>query len=72
MHMLDAEINLVYIRDFLGHVSTTTTEVYARVSEKKKQEALAKLNPGIITNKKSSWKKDKALLTYLKDLRQKY
>lgn len=72
MHMLDAEINLVYIRDFLGHVSTTTTEVYARASEKKKQEALAKLNPGIITNKKSSWKKDKALLTYLKGLRQKY
>lgn len=36
MHMLDADINLVYIRDFLGHSSTTTTEVYARASAKKK------------------------------------
>ena len=25
MHMLEAEINLVYIRDFLGHVSTLHT-----------------------------------------------
>ena len=72
MHMLEADINLVYIRDFLGHSSTTTTEVYARASEKKKQEALSKLNPGIISDKKSSWKKDKALLAYLKDLQVKY
>lgn len=72
MHMLEANINLVYIRDFLGHSSTTTTEVYARASEKKKQEALAKLNPGIIKDTKSSWKKDKALLSYLKNLQQKY
>lgn len=72
MHMLEADINLVYIRDFLGHSSTTTTEVYARASEKKKQEALAKLNPGIIKDSKSSWKKDKALMAYLKDLQRKY
>lgn len=72
MHMLEADINLVYIRDFLGHSSTTTTEVYARASEKKKQEALAKLNPGIIKETKSSWKKDRALMAYLKDLQQKY
>ena len=72
MHMLEADINLVYIRDFLGHSSTTTTEVYARASEKKKQEALAKLNPGIIKDTKSSWKKDRALMAYLKGLQQKY
>ncbi len=72
MHMLDADINLVYIRDFLGHSSTTTTEVYARASAKKKEEALAKLNPGIIVEGKTSWQKDKQLLAYLKDLQRKY
>ncbi len=72
MHMLEADINLVYIRDFLGHSSTTTTEVYARASEKKKQEALAKLNPGIIKVGKTTWQKDKALLGFLKDLQRKY
>ena len=72
MHMLDAEINLVYIRDFLGHVSTTTTEVYARASEKMKQKALSKLNPGIVQEGKTSWQNNKELLSYLKNLRTKH
>lgn len=72
MHMLEADINLVYIRDFLGHSSTTTTEVYARASARKKEEALSKLNPGIIIEGKTSWQKDKELLGYLKNLQRKY
>lgn len=72
MHMLDAEINLVYIRDFLGHSSTTTTEVYARASEKMKQKALSKLNPGIVQEGKTSWQENKELLSYLKSLQTKY
>lgn len=72
MHMLDAEINLVYIRDFLGHSSTTTTEVYARASEKMKQKALSKLNPGIVQEGKTSWQENKDLLSYLKSLQTKY
>ena len=72
MHMLEAEINLVYIRDFLGHVSTTTTEVYARASEKMKQKALSKLNPGIVQEGKTSWQSDRDLLSYLKSLQTKH
>ena len=72
MHMLDADINLVYIRDFLGHSSTTTTEVYARASEKMKQKALSKLNPGIVQEGKTSWQDNKDLLGYLKSLQTKY
>ena len=30
MHLLQAGVNLVYIRDILGHVSIQTTEIYAR------------------------------------------
>jgi len=71
MHLLEADINLVYIRDFLGHVSTTTTEVYARASAKKKMEALQKLNPSIVSNKKTSWQKNGQLLDWLKNLQQK-
>ncbi|MDR1092423.1 MAG: site-specific integrase [Prevotella sp.] len=62
MHMLEADINLIYIRDFLGHVSTTTTEVYARASSKKKADALQKLNPSIVPNEKTSWHKDGQLV----------
>src|ERR1700754_4869614 len=40
MHLLQAGVNLAYIRDILGHVSVTTTEVYARVDSRKKREAI--------------------------------
>jgi len=72
MHLLEADIHLVHIRDFLGHVSTTTTEVYARASDKKKTEALQKVNPSIVTNRKTTWQKDGQLLDWLKSLQQKY
>jgi len=42
MHLLQAGVNLVYIRDILGHVSVQTTEVYARADSKKKREAIEK------------------------------
>lgn len=72
IHMLEADINLVYIRDFLGHSSTNTTDIYARVSQKKKDEAMQKLNTGIIKECKTTWQKDKPLLSFLKDLQRKY
>lgn len=72
MHMLEADINLVYIRDFLGHSSITTTEIYARASIKKKMEALQKINPSIIADRKTSWQKDGELLAWLKELQHKY
>jgi len=72
MHMLEADINLVYIRDFLGHSSTTTTEIYARASSQKKMEALKKMNPSIVTDRKKSWQKDGELLKWLKELQHKY
>ena len=40
MHLLDANVNLIYIRDFLGHESVTTTEIYARASTEAKRRAI--------------------------------
>lgn len=37
MHLLEAGVELIYIRDFLGHYSVKTTEVYARVNPEKKR-----------------------------------
>lgn len=72
MHMLEAGINLVYIRDFLGHSSTTTTEIYARVSNKLKESALQKLSSNIIQENKTNWHKDGELMGFLKSLQMKY
>lgn len=40
MHLLQAGVNLVYIRDILGHVSILTTEIYARADSKQKERHL--------------------------------
>lgn len=38
MHLLEAGVNLIYIRDLLGHVSVTTTEVYLRANTETKEK----------------------------------
>ncbi len=40
MSLLQAGVNLIYIRDILGHSSVQTTEVYLRADSKQKREAL--------------------------------
>ena len=40
MHLLQSGVNLVYIRDLLGHSNISTTEIYARADEKMKRKAL--------------------------------
>jgi site-specific recombinase XerD len=73
MHLLQAGVNLVYIRDILGHVSIQTTDVYARADSKQKREAFEKayvdLNPK--TAKAKSWEMDDNLLIWLKSLERK-
>jgi len=67
MHLLQAGVNLVYIRDFLGHASITTTEIYARADAKLKREAIEKASQNIVQNRKEPrWLKDAKLLEWLK------
>lgn len=69
MHLLQAGVSLVYIRDILGHVSVQTTEVYARADSKQKREALEKSYTSLIpdTDSVRQWDKNKDLLEWLKD-----
>lgn len=34
MHLLQSGVNLVYIRDLLGHADISTTEIYARLTKR--------------------------------------
>lgn len=47
MHLLEAGVNLIYIRDFLGHSSVITTEIYAKTNQKIKEEHLIKHSSSI-------------------------
>ena len=66
MHLLQAGVNLVYIRDILGHVSIQTTEIYARADSKQKREALEKAYVNVNPNEEQIWTKDETLVTWLK------
>lgn len=41
MHLLENDVNLIYIRDFLGHESVTTTEIYAKCNPELKRKYLS-------------------------------
>lgn len=66
MHLLQAGVNLIYIRDILGHVSVQTTEVYARADSKQKREALEKAYVEVNPKEKSVWLENENLISWLK------
>lgn len=64
MHLLEAGVNIIYIRDILGHVDISTTEVYARANLAMKQAALEKVS-NISSSEMPSWATDSSLLDWL-------
>lgn len=68
MHLLNADVNMFYIWDILGHVDISTTEIYARVDAEKKRAILERISIGSDSNTLSSWHEDRSLMTWLKDL----
>jgi site-specific recombinase XerD len=66
MHLLQAGVNLVYIRDILGHESVTTTELYARVDSKQKREAIEKAFVNVVKKESPMWVDNEGLLQWLK------
>ena len=68
MHLLQAGISMEIIRDFLGHVSVTTTQLYARANLEMKRKALEKLSDTPAFPELPSWKKDRSLLEWLHTL----
>jgi len=66
MHLLEAGVNLVYIRDILGHVSIQTTEIYARADSRKKREAIEKAYVDVAPTAIPAWLASNNLLDWLK------
>lgn len=68
VHLLESGIELIYIRDFLGHSSVKTTEIYARVCTRNKREALEKAYEDITDTCYPDWNEDKNLMNWLNEL----
>ncbi len=67
MHLLEAGVNPVYIRDMPGHTSVLTTEIYARSNPKIKEEQLKKNSTSIKTQEKYSRMEKEDLIGWLKN-----
>lgn len=68
MHLLDADVNLIYIRDFLGHESVTTTEIYARASTEAKRRAIEAGEANIVPESPYGKEQQADLITWLRHL----
>jgi integrase/recombinase XerD len=68
MHLYEAGIPLPYIRDILGHVDLSTTEIYARASIEAKRRALEAAYTDIVTDDLPEWNQDPGLLNWLAKL----
>jgi len=68
MHLLQAGVSLVYIRDLLGHVDISTTDIYARTDTELKRKALEKAYPDMISEGLPPWAEDEDLLGWLSSI----
>lgn len=68
MHLLESRVNLIYIRDFLGHESVSTTEIYARANPEVRRKQIEKASKNVISKSKYSEKDKNILMNFLKEL----
>ena len=66
MHLLQSGVNLVYIRDFLGHADVKTTEIYAKTDPEMMRSALEKAYTDITPKIETDWNDDDDLMEWLK------
>ena len=69
MHLLQAGVNLIYIRDFLGHIDLKTTEIYARTDTETKRKAIENAYPDLIDSNLPDFYSNQDLLSWLSELK---
>ena len=66
MGLVAEGVDLIYIRDLLGHISVTTTEVYARADAKLRRESIEAASKNIVPQEEAQWDNDVDLKDWLK------
>ena len=71
MELLTSGVDLMYIRDLLGHSSVMTTEVYARTDAKLKRKAIEAASKEILPQEEASWDTNTNLKEWLKSFNKR-
>jgi site-specific recombinase XerD len=66
--LVTAGVDVTVIRDWLGHASLDTTNIYARANLEAKRKALEKVDPSVRPGKPPRWKRETELLEWLDSL----
>ena len=66
MELVDSGVDLIYIRDLLGHVSIKTTEIYAKADAKLKRAAIEAASKEIVPPEEAQWDSNDDLKFWLK------
>ena len=68
MHLIQAGVNLIYIRDLLGHADVSTTEIYARADAETKRKAIENAYQPLTPDVLPDWTSDTSLVNWLDTL----
>ena len=68
VHLVEADVNIIYIRDFMGHSSVKTTEIYAKISSKSRSEAVERAAANLITESAYGEEEKSTIMEWLKGL----
>lgn len=67
-HLLNSGTDINTVRNWLGHVSIDTTNIYAEISMDQKMKALKKCESPNVKNPNRKWGDDKKLMAFLDSL----
>ena len=68
MHLIQAGVNLIYIRDLLGHADVSTTEIYARADAETKRKVIENAYQPLTPDVLPDWTSDASLIGWLDSL----
>ena len=71
MSLVESGVDLIYIRDLLGHVSVKTTEVYARADAMHKRQAIEAASKEIVPPAEAEWENDSSLREWLRNFNRR-
>lgn len=69
MHLVQANVHPIYIKDYLGHADISTTEIYARADNEAKRAVLEKASEQFNLPRASLWEQDAELIEWLSSLK---
>jgi len=71
MELVNAGVDLIYVRDLLGHVSITTTEIYGKANANQQRRAIEEASKEIVPPEDAEWDSNPNLKDWLKSFNRR-